>query len=26
VRGGPPPDRKLLEAQFVFACVWAIGG
>lgn len=26
VRGAPPPDKKLLEHQFVFACVWAFGG
>lgn len=26
VRGAPPPDKKLLEYQFVFACVWAFGG
>lgn len=25
VRGAPPPDKKLLEHQFVFACVWAFG-
>ena len=23
---GQKPDKKLLEAQFVFACVWALGG
>jgi hypothetical protein len=22
----PPPDKKLLEYHFVFACVWAFGG
>ncbi|GBF97683.1 flagellar outer dynein arm heavy chain beta [Raphidocelis subcapitata] len=26
VRGAPPPDKKLLEHHFVFACVWAFGG
>ena len=26
VRGSPPPDKKLIEAHFVFACVWAFGG
>ena len=26
VRGTPPPDKRLLEHQFVFACVWAFGG
>jgi dynein heavy chain len=26
VRGAPPPDKKLLEYRFVFACVWAFGG
>lgn len=26
VRGAPPPDKKLLEYHFVFACVWAFGG
>jgi len=26
VRGAPPPDKKLLEYNFVFACVWAFGG
>ena len=26
VRGAPAPDKKLLEYQFVFATVWAIGG
>ena len=26
MRGAPPPDKKLLEYQFVFACVWAFGG
>lgn len=26
MRGAPPPDKKLLEHQFVFACVWAFGG
>ena len=25
VRGSPPPDKKLLEYHFVFACVWAFG-
>ncbi len=25
-RGAPPPDKKLLEHQFVFACIWAFGG
>jgi dynein heavy chain, axonemal len=25
VRGAPPPDKKLLEYHFVFACVWAFG-
>lgn len=25
VRGAPPPDKKLVEFQFVFACVWAFG-
>lgn len=25
-RGAPPPDKKLLEHHFVFACVWAFGG
>lgn len=25
VRGAPPPDKKLLEYNFVFACVWAFG-
>ncbi|EFN51784.1 hypothetical protein CHLNCDRAFT_37234 [Chlorella variabilis] len=25
-RGGPPPDKKLLEHHFVFACIWAFGG
>lgn len=24
--GAPPPDKKLLEHQFVFACIWAFGG
>lgn len=24
--GSPPPDKKLLEHHFVFACVWAFGG
>jgi dynein heavy chain len=26
VRGAPPPDKRLLEYHFVFACVWAFGG
>jgi hypothetical protein len=26
VRGAPPPDKKLLEYHFVFACVWSFGG
>ena len=26
VRGTPPPDKKLLEHHFVFACIWAFGG
>ena len=26
VRGAPPPDKKLLEYNFVFACVWSFGG
>ena len=26
VRGAPAPDRKLIEFQFVYACVWAMGG
>ena len=26
VRGSPTPDKRLLEAHFVFACVWAFGG
>jgi Dynein heavy chain AAA lid domain len=26
VRGALPPDKKLLEYHFVFACVWAFGG
>ena len=26
VRGAPPPDKKLVEHHFVFACVWAFGG
>eukprot|EP00232_Nephroselmis_pyriformis_P019075 CAMPEP_0182900652 /NCGR_PEP_ID=MMETSP0034_2-20130328/28990_1 /TAXON_ID=156128 /ORGANISM="Nephroselmis pyriformis, Strain CCMP717" /LENGTH=4527 /DNA_ID=CAMNT_0025034901 /DNA_START=131 /DNA_END=13711 /DNA_ORIENTATION=+ len=26
VRGAPPPDEKLLENQFVFSMVWALGG
>lgn len=25
-RGAPPPDKKLLEHHFVFACIWAFGG
>jgi hypothetical protein len=25
VRGAPPPDKRLLEYHFVFACVWAFG-
>lgn len=25
-RGSPPPDKKLLEYKFVFACIWAFGG
>ncbi|CAD7696266.1 unnamed protein product [Ostreobium quekettii] len=25
VRGAPPPDKKVLEYHFVFACVWAFG-
>lgn len=25
-RGAPPPDKKLLEHRFVFACIWAFGG
>lgn len=25
-RGAPPPDKRLLEHHFVFACVWAFGG
>ena len=25
VRGAPPPDTKLLEYHFVFACIWAFG-
>ncbi len=25
-RGAPPPDAKLLEHHFVFACIWAFGG
>jgi len=26
VRGAPPPDKKLLEHHFVFACIWSFGG
>jgi len=26
VRGAPPPDVKLVEYQFVYACIWAVGG
>ena len=26
VRGAPPPDKKIVEMQFVFAAVWALGG
>lgn len=26
VRGAAPPDKRLLEHHFVFACVWAFGG
>ena len=26
MRGTPPPDKKLLEHHFVFACIWAFGG
>ena len=26
VRNAPPPDKKKLEHDFVFACVWAFGG
>ena len=26
VRGSPPPDKKVAEMNFVFACVWAFGG
>ena len=26
VRGTPPPDKRLLEHHFVFACIWAFGG
>ena len=26
MRGAPSPDKKLLEYQIVFACVWAFGG
>lgn len=25
VKGAPPPDKKVLEMQFVMACVWAFG-
>jgi dynein heavy chain len=25
-RGAPPPDKKLIEHHFVFACIWAFGG
>lgn len=25
VRGAPPPDKKLVEFQFVFACIWSFG-
>ena len=25
-RGAPPPDKRLLEHHFVFACIWAFGG
>ena len=23
---GPPPDKRLVEYQFAFACIWAFGG
>ncbi len=23
---GPPPDKRLVEYQFAFSCVWAFGG
>ena len=26
IRGAPPPDKKLVEFHFVYACVWAMGG
>jgi dynein heavy chain, axonemal len=26
VRHAPPPDKKKLEHDFVFACIWAFGG
>ena len=26
VRGAPPPDKKIVEMQFVYAAVWALGG
>ncbi|KAK3254170.1 Dynein beta chain, flagellar outer arm [Cymbomonas tetramitiformis] len=26
VRGAPPPDKKLMEYNFVFAVTWALGG
>ena len=26
MRGAPPPDKKLLEYYFAFACIWAFGG
>ena len=25
-RGAPPPDKRLLEHYFVYACIWAMGG
>lgn len=26
VRNAPPPDKKRLEYEFAFACIWALGG
>uniref|UniRef100_A0A7S0GLB7 Dynein heavy chain n=1 Tax=Micromonas pusilla TaxID=38833 RepID=A0A7S0GLB7_MICPS len=26
VRGAPPPEKKIVEMQFVYAAVWALGG
>ena len=26
VRGAPAPDRKIIEMQFVYAVIWALGG